>query len=46
MFTHFETRQLPQHRSKPGKVRRNDRRATIALKNAFIIDGLTFRTEH
>jgi hypothetical protein len=43
MFTHFETRHAPQDKGRPGKLRRNDRRAVIARKNAFIIDGMTVR---
>lgn len=27
----------------PGRVRRNDRRAVIARKSSFLIDGLTTR---
>lgn len=43
MFTHFETRHEPQHKGRPGRLRRNDRRAAIARKSAFLIDGLTIR---
>jgi hypothetical protein len=43
MFTHHETHHAPQHRGKPAKFRRNDRRAAIARKTAFLIDGLTVR---
>lgn len=43
MFTHHETRHEPQHRGKPGKVRRNDRRAVIARKHGFLIEMLDTR---
>lgn len=43
MNMHFETRHAPQHKGKPGRVRRNDRRAAIARKSAFLMDGLTVR---
>lgn len=45
MFTHSESR-APRDtfaNSKPGKIRRNDRRAAIARKSAFLVDGLTIR---
>jgi hypothetical protein len=40
---HFETRNQPQEKGKPGRVRRNDRRAAIARKCAWLTDGLTTR---
>lgn len=43
MHTHYETRHAPQHKGKPGKVRRDDRRAAIARKHGFLIDVLTIR---
>lgn len=41
MFTHSETRQNAQRKGKPGKVRRDDRRAAIARKSAYLVDCLT-----
>ena len=43
MHTHFETRHDAQHKGKPGKVRRNERRAAIARKHAFLTDFLNVR---
>lgn len=43
MTSHYETRHAPQHKGKPGKVRRNDRRAAIARKHGFLMDGLAVR---
>jgi len=43
-MTHtIETRRNPFSKRLPGKVRRNDRRAQIARKHEFVIDGLTTR---
>jgi len=42
MFTHTEKRGDFANRTE-GKVRRNDRRAAIARKSGFLIDGLTVR---
>lgn len=43
MFTHSETRRDTFASSERGRIRRNDRRAAIARKQAFLIDGLTIR---
>ncbi|WP_156378527.1 MULTISPECIES: hypothetical protein [unclassified Rhizobium] len=43
MTTTHENRRDTFAKRLPGKVRRNDRRATIARKSAFLIDGLTVR---
>lgn len=50
MFTHTESRNSKRDRvncqfsDRPeGKSRKFDRRAAIARKNAFLIDGLTVR---
>lgn len=44
MFTHSEKRNRDTFaNSNPGKIRRNDRRARIAQKSAFLVDGLTIR---
>lgn len=43
-MTHtIETRHNPFAKRLPGKDRRNDRRAAIARKYEFLIDGLTTR---
>lgn len=42
MFTQTEKRGDYANRPE-GRVRRSDRRATIARKNAFLIDGLTVK---
>lgn len=42
-MTHTETRRPPFAKRLPGRVRRNDRRAVIARKSSFLIDGLTIR---
>lgn len=42
MHTHFETRHAAQER-KPGKTRRDDRRAAIARKQGFMIEVLNVR---
>lgn len=41
MTIHRETRNAPQH--KPGRIRRNDRRAAIARKAAWLTDSLNTR---
>ncbi|WP_420408680.1 hypothetical protein [Hoeflea sp.] len=44
MFTHTDrTRRDTFANSKPGKVRRDDRRKRLAEKSAFLRDGLTIR---
>lgn len=43
MNTHFETRHDAQDRGKPGKVRRQDRRAAIARKHGFMMEVLNVR---
>ena len=43
MTNHFETRHAPQHKGKPGKVRRSDRRAAIARKHGFLTEMLDTR---
>jgi len=43
MFTHTDRTRETFNNSKPGKIRRNDRRAAIARKSAFLVDGLTIR---
>lgn len=45
MLTHTEQRGgKRQFERYAGKPRRNDRRARIAAKNGFLIDGLTVKT--
>lgn len=43
MFTHIEKRRETFANGRYGKARRNDRRAAIARKSSFLIDGLTVR---
>ena len=43
MTTHTETRRDTFAKRLPGRIRRSDRRAAIARKSAFLIDGLTVR---
>lgn len=43
MFTHIEKTRDTFANGRDGKARRNDRRAAIARKSSFLIDGLTVR---
>ena len=45
MFNHIEKRKDTFANRIDGKVRRNDRRAAIARKSAFLVDGLTIKAE-
>lgn len=40
-MTTTDTRRPPFAKRLPGRIRRNDRRAAIARKSAFLLDGLT-----
>lgn len=42
-MTNTETRHNTFAKRFPGRVRRNDRRAVIAQKSSFLVDGLTTR---
>ena len=46
MNAQHHTRHDAQHRAKPGKVNRKDRRAAIDRKHAFLTDALSFRVVH
>ena len=43
MFTHVENRKGQFSDRFEGRTRRNDRRAAIARKSAFLIDGLNVK---
>lgn len=43
MFTHTDNHRQQFADTYAGKIRRNDRRAAIARKSAFLIDGLTVK---